>query len=429
MIGSYTGSSSTHHDPPAGPPRFHGYAKGTLLEVDISIKATGLGYIYDDFDNVDDWVMVHGQLLVSGGATSDVYGPVVGYAAGRHRTQLLSDNCRAKVTIQDGVMAWGESRVVICADAMMNSYYGMAIRNGALGAHVELIRGTSSISVDAYETTSISLSAGDEFEVWWDKLNSTLRVYQNGAEMASKYFTPTDIPHGPGCRYTGVVMSARWLLDQGPRFDDFTATDIDYAAPVVHDGIDSLTVNPKWVAVLNSLRVHRHIAFPMSLGPNDALFTSAAAVWEDPMGTDSVRVVFTALRVVSGKFRVAVRSNDDLTNWVGVEFNALTNRVRAVKGTGPTTVAYYGTEREWVSVRQQYTVTWDEDTETLRLYKGASRSPIIAWSAGAAFTGSGRYVGLAWETDLLTAGVEPLTIDAYDVTDDSPLPLPVEEGS
>jgi len=417
------GDADTVGTPPNVPIWFNGYAKGALLEMEISCKATGLGYIYDDFDTVDDWVMVHGQLLVSGGATSDVYGPVIGYAAGRHRTQLLTDNCRAKVTIQDGVMAYGESRVFVCADERMNSYYGMAISNDLLGQKVKIVRGKSSISVDDYETTTISITAGDEFEVWYDRRNSTVRVFQNGAEIASKYFTPTDIPHGAGCRYTGVVMSARWLLDQGPRFDDFTATDQTTPDPFIHDPIDSLTVNPKWVEVLNGLEVNRHLYFPPSLGPDNTLFTSAAAYWQDPMTTDSVLMVFTALRMVSGKFRVAVRSNTAMTNWVGFEFNGLTNQIRAVKGTGPNTVSYYGdTLTEWVSVNSQWSVTWDEGTETLSLYRGAQETPKLQWSAGAAFTGSGRYVGLSWTTDLLTTGIEPLSVDAYNIDADFPLP-------
>lgn len=416
------GEADTKAPRPEVPVRVPGYAKGALLELEISCKATGLGYIYEAFDDLDNWIPVHGQLSVSGGSTSDVYGPLIGYAAGRHKTQLLTDNCRASVTIQDGLIAWGESRVFICSDERMNSYYGMAIMNDLLGPKVAIIRGKSSISVDLYELTTISLTNGDVFEVWFDQLNGTVRVYQNAAEVCSKYFGPNDIPHGVGCRHTGVVMSARWLLDQGPRFDDFTATDVPYPEPFLHDPIDELTPNLKWLPVLNDVKVNQHLFFQNSLGPDNVLFGTAAVVWEDEMNTESVRVVFTALRVVSGSFRVAVRSNADMTNWVGVEFNALTNQVRAVKGTGPVTVAYYATASEWVSVDQQYTVTWNESTKTLKLYKGAKRSPLITWATGAAFTGTGKHVGLSWSTDLLTAGVEPMSIDAYDVTVDSPLP-------
>jgi hypothetical protein len=70
----------------------------------------------------------------------------------------------------------------------------------------------------------------------------------------------------------------------------------------------------------------------------------------------------------------------------------------------------------WVTAHTQWSVTWDEATETLKLYKGAERTPRISHAFGAAFTGSGRYVGLSWTTDLMSTGVEPSSIDAYDVT-------------
>lgn len=415
------GEADTKAPRPYQPARVAGYAKGALLELEVSCKATGLGFIADDFNNLDAWIPVYGQLYVSGGSTSDVYGPIIGYGAARHKTQLLSDNCRAKVVIQDGVIAWGESRVFICSDERMAGYYGMAISKDLLGPKVAIIRGRSSIAVDRYEETAVTLSAGDEFTVWYDRRNSTVRVYQNEAEICSKYFPPTDIPHGPGCRWTGVVMSARWLLDQGPRFDAFEATDLPAPEPVVHDPIDDLTPNAKWVPVLNDVTVNRHLAFPPSLGPDNVLFGEAAVRWEDEMDTTSVRVVFTVLRVVSGTFRLAVRSNSGLTNWVGVEFDALTNEVSAVKGTGPTTVTRYGTAAEWVSTAQQYTVTYDNATKTIRLYKGAKRAPIVEHAYGGTFTPTAKYVGLVWETDLLTAGVELLSIDGYNVTAEDPI--------
>lgn len=416
------GEAATKTARPQIIPKVPVYAKGALLQMVVAVKATGQSYIFDDFDTLDDWIMVHGQLLLSGGDTSDVYGPVIGYAAGRHKTQLLTDNHRAKVVIQDGVMAYGESRVAICADELFAGYYGMAIRNGLSGGHVEIIRGKSSISVDAYETTAVSLSAGDEFEVWYDRENSTVRVYQNSSEVCSKYFAPTDIPHGPGCRWTGVVMSARWLLDQGPRFDSFEATDVAYPAPVIHDPVDSLTVNPKWTNVTNSIKVNRNVLYPPSLGPDKVLFNDAAAYWSDAMGTNSVRLVVTVLRVISGKLRIAVRSNTAMTNWVGFEFNTTNNTIKAVKGTGPTTVSTYGSAKAWVKVLSQWTVTWDEGTKTLSLFSGNKQSPVLQWQTGGAFTPSGKYVGLSWHSDFLTDGVEVTALDAYDVTADSPLP-------
>lgn len=414
MIG---GARTTRAALPPMPPSPTVYAKGVRTASRVSFRATGLGQISDTFDTVDAWTNVYGTLQATSG---NVHGPLLGYAAGLHKTQLLTDNCRAAVTIQSGTILLGESRVVICSDPTMSLYYGMAINRTGLGTTVSIIRGTSSISVDKYEATTTTVTNGDVFMVWYDRKNSKVRVYKNASELCSKYFPPTDIPHGPGHRWTGVVMSCKQFLDGGPRFTLFEATDVQYPAPVLHDPVDSLTPNPGWVPILNGpLKVNRHLFGAPTLGPDNALFTSSAARWESEMGTTSVRVVVTMLRLFSGKFRIAVRSNAAMTNWIGIEWDGLTNKISAVLGTGPNTVTKYSTERDWVLTHQQWMVTWDGTT--LKGFKGAESTPRISWAPGGTFTPSGKYVGLSWTTNLFSPGVELSAIDGYDVTADWPL--------
>jgi hypothetical protein len=429
------GEADTQAAHPSPIHRVSGYAKGVSSGLTVFTKVTGLSYIYDDFDTVDDWVNVYGRLGVSGGATSDVVATGISYSAGYHKTQLLTDNCRAKVTIQDGTVIFGESRVVVCADNRFNRYYGVAIRRGVLSSTVSIVRGNSSISVDKYETVTVSLAAGDEFEVWYDRVNSTVRVYQNDSEIAARYFEPNDIPHGVGNRYVGVVMGTNWLVDIGPNFDDFEAFDVYEEPALVHDPVDSLTVNPGWVAVDDTIKVNPHLFAPLSLGPDGV--ANAAVRWTTPMNTDSVKVVVTVYRFLVGKFFLVLRSNAAMTNWVGIEFDSLQNQVYAVTGSGPTTTTRRGTlglffwvipAIEFASSGVQYTATWDEDTETIRLYKGGRRTPIIEWAAGANFAGTGRYVGMMWNTTLGVTGIEPTAFDAYDVTNTAPLP-PAGSGS
>lgn len=430
------GAGDTTAARPFTPNWVSGYAKGTDLALTVATTVTGLSYVYDDFDTVDDWVNVYGQLGVSGGATSDVVATGISYSAGYHKTVMLTDNHRAKVTIQDGAVIYGESRVVICADDRFANYYGVSIRRGLLASQVAIIRGKSSISVDKYESVAATISAGDEFEVWYDRINSTVRVYQNDSEIAAKYFPPTDIPHGPGCRHVGVVMGTNWLIDIGPNFDDFEAFDVYEAPALVHDPVDSLTVNPGWVAVDDTIKVNQHLIQPLSLGPDGV--ANAAVRWTTPMTTDSVKVVVSVYKFLIGKFFVVLRSNAAMTNWVGIEFDSLTNSVYAVTGSGPTTTTRRGTlglfmwvrpEIEVASSGLQYTVTWDEVTETIRLYRGSKRTPIVEWAAGASFAGTGRYVGMMWNTTLGVTGIEPTAFDAYDVTSDAPLPPTLPPGS
>lgn len=425
-----------------------GYAKTIETTINLDVQVTGLGHIYDDFNTVDDWINVHGRLRVTGGTTSDVYGPALGYAAGRHKMQLLTDNCRAKVIIQDGVMAYGESRVWICGDAKMNRYYGMAINFSNLATQVSIIRGRSSISVDKYETTAITLLSGDAMEVWYDRINSMVRVYQNGSEVASKRFAINDIPHGRDCRWTGVVMGCHWLIDVGPNFTSFEAWDVMATPPAIHDPVDSTTVNPHWNVLLNSLRVNRHIGFrPMTLAPT---VLTAAAVWDTELATDSVKAVITVNRFGIGDLTLAVCSNATMTNWMGVKFDSGAEQIIIVTGTGRVTmtarattdhiiripVLPFGwlpgwkwvihTHFEPVRTGQQYTIQYDYPTNKISVYRGSNlNEPLLEWVDSTNIVSHGvghRYVGMSWNMGSLPEGIQPSAIDVYNVTPDTPLP-------
>lgn len=413
MIG---GARTTVAPLPPVPPNPGVYAKGVRLHTLVGFKAVGLSQISDSFDNLDAWTNVYGKLLTTSG---NVHGPLFGYAAGIHKTQLLTDNGRATVTIQSGTVLLGESRVAICADPQMNAYYGMAIKRTLLGSTVSIIRGRSTIAVDKFETTTVTVNPGDVFMVWYDRRNSRVRVYRNSSEICSKYFAPTDIPHGPGHRWTGLIMSCMQLLDGGARFTSFAATDVAYPAPVVHDPVDALTPNPGWVAVLNNVKVTRHVLIPPTLGPDNGLYSSSAVRWTTEMGSTKARIVVTIVRVLSGKCRIVLRSNSAMTNWIGLEFDGQTNKISVVKGTGPNTVTLYGSLVDWIATYQQWTVTWDDTT--LRVYRGAEKTPRISWAPAGDFTPSGKYVGLSWTTTLGQPGVELMAFDGYDVTADDPL--------
>lgn len=414
-----------------------GYAKGINPAVEVSTKITGLSYVYDDFADLDQWVTVHGKLAISSGG--NVYSdPTLRsswwYAAGYHVTEMLTDNHRATVTIQSGTLSYGESRVFICADKSMHRYYGLALRNGVLGDSVAIIRGQSDIGVDRYESTTITISPGDTFSVWWDRINSTVRVYQNGAEICSKYFTPQDIPHGPGNRYCGVVMGTR-LLSTGPRFADFEAYDEDDPAPIINDPMDGPDIDPGWIPVDYAFELHKHLFYPNSIGPIRSSHTTAAVRWTDPVNTDSVKVVVPVMRHGNGTFTIVVRSTSTMSNWIGVKFTQTTmsHTVSVVTGTSfqntttRTSVAHTLRERIAARVVLRYgdiiTVTWDEDNDTITAYKGATTTPLIQYDAGGVFSGTGRYVGMIWETSVLGQdGVEPTSFTAYDVTPTQPLP-------
>lgn len=438
------GEADTVYPRPVVPTWLPTYRKGVLGQVTVSTRVTGLTHLYDPFDTVDAWIPIHGKIGANDG---EVRSESLTYAAARHKTQCLTDNCRAKVTIEASPILAGESRVFICSDERMNSYYGMAILNNSVGTDkVWIVRGTSSIAVDKYQSTSVTITAGDEFEVWYDRANTTVRVYQNGSEVCHQYFAPADIPHGPGNRYTGVVIGASWWVDFGPKFSDFEAWDEDDPVAAIDDPVDADTVNAGWVekfgmagpdAVSPSTEVHKHLIYENSLGPAEAGGLQAAIRWTTALSTASAKVVVRLLRFGTGEFTVCVRSNAAMNSWVGIRFkqDASVHTIEAVTGEGPvsqttrTTPASHKLKdrlaaRAVVSKGDTYTITWNETTKTIRCYKGASTTALVTWATSTTFMPSAgdKYVGLNWYSGTISTGVEVASYQAYDVTPTQPLP-------
>lgn len=232
------GQSTTRSRKPSAPPLSDGVFLGAVSQATHSTSVALKTRIYDDFENgVDDWVNVRGRLTTTGGASPDItaetslFDPlsyVVG-AAGYHRTELLSDNIRVKVTIPDGLLINGTSQFWFCGDEAMSHYYGIEISIGVLtGKRVSIIKGTSPNSWQRLRQTLVpGLSTGDTVEGWFDQPNSMVRTYWNGvATGAPVSVAPTDIPHGPGRRRVGVIMAADWWIAPGGNFASFEAWDV-----------------------------------------------------------------------------------------------------------------------------------------------------------------------------------------------------------
>lgn len=412
---------------PRTPRLVEGYAKGALSRVEHFNKVKMRTSISDDFESgLANWVNVAGKLTVLNG---NVNATTFGYSAGRHKTQLLSDNCRAKVVIQDGFISAGRSCVVICADERLNFYYGLVIETGLVNNKFHLVRGTGTKSRQVLVSASVEVDPDDEAEIWFDEPNSTLRAYYNGSEVAAVPVDRNDIPHGPGRRFAGVIMGIDWFLSPGVLFDEFSAWDVAEPGPFIRDGFDSLTVDPSWDVLDNGVSVHRHLFIPQTLGPNNVFWSDAAILHDTPASQDSVRIVVRVFNIGAGKYTIALCSNAAMTNWAGIQFETgiLNNYVHVVTGSGPTDYSYVG-EYDWElsSHGTVFVITYNSADDTYRLYRNTSATPILEWDdpSNVITHGSGqRYVGMVWETALLSPGVEPSMFEVYDVTADAPLPV------
>ncbi|MCK9468672.1 MAG: hypothetical protein M0Q49_04585 [Porticoccaceae bacterium] len=229
------GQSTTRSRKPSAPPLTDGVFLGAVSQATHSTSVELKTRIYDDFENgVDDWVNVRGRLTTTGGSSPDItadmsiFDPlsyVVG-AAGYHRTELLSDNCRAKIVVPDGLIVNGTSQFWFCGDRAMDNYYGIQVSTVLGISTLAIIKGTSPNSMRRFELTLQSLQSGDEIEGWYDRPNSTLRMYHEGNLLKSLPVAPTEIPHGPGRRWCGVIMASDWWIAPGGNFASFEAWDV-----------------------------------------------------------------------------------------------------------------------------------------------------------------------------------------------------------
>jgi hypothetical protein len=425
-------NSSTRRRRPLISPLIPGVrASGGMSGVAHSTRAYPKTRAYDDFSDPElpDWIGIRGKLETTGGGSPDIRkNDWSDYAAGLHKTQMLSDNHRVKVTLPDGALNTGRSQVILSSDRRMDRYYGMELHTDLLfGSTLSLVKGNSPGDCRRYEATGgIAAHNGDSFEVWYDRRNGMLRGYQNGSEQLSMEVPPYEIQHGPGHRWCGVNLGVDFL-DAGPNFADFEAWDVTAPDAVARDTMDGPGISSHWTPVLNTCNIHRNWFFPQTMGPAFSLWSDAAVVWDTPLDTDSARLVFTAQRVGSGKYTAVLCSNSAMTSWIGVQFETgiLANNIRIVTGTGPTTYTQRAVQTWGYTQRGDvYTVDYDHPTKTVMVRRNAKRAPFLTWTDGGSIVthgASNRRVGQMWQTSLLSPGVEPSIFEAYNVDLDAPL--------
>lgn len=421
---------------PKVPKLVDAYAKGVLSRVEHYNTVKPRTTIGDDFQgDLSNWQNVQGKLkITSGNINSD---GLFGYAAGIHKTELLSDNCRVKVTMQDGFISAGKSCVFLCADKRMNFYYGLVIETGLINNKFHIVRGTGTKSRQILKLPNgnpasyvIDVDPDDYVELWHDEPNSVLRAYYNGSQVMAVPVDRNDIPHGPGRRFTGVVMGIDWFLSPGVLFEDFSAWDVALPGPFLRDGFDGPDVSSDWTVLDNGVKIHRHFFGPNTIGPDNVFWSDAAILHATQASQDSVKIVTRVFNHGAGKYTVVLCSNSTMTNWMGVQFETgvFNNKIHIVKGTGPTDYTSTG-ETTWAASPSGtvFVITYNSATNKLAVSRTVSKAPvgsppIVEWTPSGVAMGPGnRSIGMVWETALLSPGVEPSMFEAYNVTADAPL--------
>lgn len=149
------------------------------------------------------------------------------------------------------------------------------------------------------------------------------------------------------------------------------------------------------------LRSHPYVDANVSLPnglTNEVENVTAVVRWIDPVNSDTVSVNVSLLNQGGGKTRVRLCGDNRLASFLAVEWEEPAHLIHFCVGTTLTTVAYQGSSiSNTVVDGDNYTVSYNDATKTLSVYKGADMTPLGSWVDTLAIVPHGpgyRYLGL-----------------------------------
>ncbi|WP_141772741.1 LtfC-like domain-containing protein [Mycobacterium malmoense] len=158
------------------------------------------------------------------------------------------------------------------------------------------------------------------------------------------------------------------------------------------------------------------IGLPLTYGagaPNVGSGSSDAAMrWLQPLNTDNVQATVNLLNAGHGTTGVILCSDINMTSGLVAQFDSTNNQIYAGTLNGnPGAVTNQGTpvSNTVALLPDSYTVTYNNNTGLLAIYKGASTTPIFAWPDVGQIVPHGpghRYVGLNWLNPAASNGTQ-----------------------
>ncbi|QSM01084.1 hypothetical protein SEA_NANOSMITE_39 [Mycobacterium phage Nanosmite] len=206
--------------------------------------------------------------------------------------------------------------------------------------------------------------------------------------------------------------------DAPPQSSEFDGVSYQYSF-----GTPGRLYDPAWRVLAGSPFVHDNSARSLpnavaagTLIDDLTLWPKVAMLWFAPLQTDAVRLTYNIVRENDGIGIAVICSNYDMTNWVGIAHKQVfgvgswdDDQLQIVTGTGPTTYAVRVTQDYDSADLSNFTAEYNPITNTYSVYLGESHTPLLSWidTTNVVNHGEGeRYVGFAFESALLSPGVE-----------------------
>lgn len=202
------------------------------------------------------------------------------------------------------------------------------------------------------------------------------------------------------------------------------------------DSFQRSALGRKWTSLYGSTVIHDNslLSLPNGVSTDIALFTTSAIRYWQPFNTDSIRLnvnVVNPLNLQAGKTGFIICADQSFTSGLAMilETGVANNYIRMATVTrsgtsgstalGPISVVYQGSAvSNTTGNGDNYTVSYNNSTKVLAVYKGSSLSPVASWtdSTNSVPHGPGyRYVGFSFAASLLTQGIQVTSWAAQDL--------------